>query len=67
MQVTRHATLDPKAKFRVLKSNQEVTKWVKKLTQNVIKKETQLVFVVSLWQIFIIPTFYMHKDVDSCI
>ena len=33
-----------------------------KVAQNVIKKNNTLVFVATLWQIFIIPTFYMHKD-----
>ena len=33
-----------------------------KVTQNVIKKNNRPVFVATLWQIFIIPTFYMHKD-----
>ena len=42
-----------------------------KVTQNVIKKNNRLIFVATLQQIFIIPTFYMHKDdlwlVDSYI
>ena len=38
-----------------------------KVTQNIIKKKNRLVFVASLWQIFIIPTFYMHKDDLSCV
>ena len=70
-QATHHATLDPKASFRALNINQEVTKLVKKDTQNIVKKKNRLVFVASLWQKAIIPTFYMHKDdlwcVDSCI
>ena len=38
-----------------------------KVTQNVIKNNNRLIFVATLWQIFVIPTFYMHKDDLWCI
>ena len=38
-----------------------------KVTQNVIKKNNRLVFVATLWQIFIIRMFYMHKDDLWCV
>ena len=45
------------------------SKMSKKNTQH-HKKKNKLVFVASLWQIFIIPTFYMHEDdlwgIDCC-
>ena len=42
-----------------------------KVTQNIIKKKKRFVFVATLWQMFIIPMHYIHKDdlwrVDSYI
>ena len=38
-----------------------------KITQNILKKNNRLVFVATLWKIFIIPTFYMHKDNLWCV
>ena len=39
-----------------------------RVTQNVIKKKNnRLVFVATLCQIFMIPTFYMHKDNLWCV
>ena len=38
-----------------------------KVTQYVMKKNKRHVFVATLWQIFIIPTFHMHKDDLWCV
>ena len=38
-----------------------------KVTQNIIKKKNRFVFVATLWQIFIIPMYYIHKDDLWCI
>ena len=39
-----------------------------KVTQNIIKKKNRwFVFVATLWQIFIIPMYYIHKDDLWCV